>query len=122
MVTGRRNCEAHTSERRQVEDARRPNAAARLYGSKWRAARELFLREHPLCCFCAERGITSASTVVDHKVPHQGDLKLFWSRRNWQALCTTCHSSEKQRIERAGLMKQTGEGQGGPESLGGWQV
>lgn len=29
--------------------------------------------------------------VVDHIVPHKGDLSLFWSRSNWQSLCKRCH-------------------------------
>ena len=31
-------------------------------------------------------------TDVDHIKPHRGDLKLFWDRSNWQALCHRHHS------------------------------
>jgi 5-methylcytosine-specific restriction endonuclease McrA len=37
---------------------------------------------------------------VDHITPHRGDLKLFWQRSNWQALCTPCHSGRKQSQEK----------------------
>ncbi|WP_327787027.1 hypothetical protein [Agrobacterium rubi] len=32
-------------------------------------------------------------------MPHRGDKRLFWTRANWQPLCTPCHSSTKQRQE-----------------------
>jgi 5-methylcytosine-specific restriction protein A len=39
------------------------------------------------------------ATVVDHIVPHKDNLKLFWDKGNWQALCAHCHSSVKQSEE-----------------------
>ncbi|HCE39691.1 MAG: HNH endonuclease [Alcanivorax sp.] len=83
---------------------RRQSAAKRGYGKRWRAAREQFLAEHPLCVFCQRRGRVAAATVVDHIVPHRGDQKLFWSRSNWQALCAPCHNRDKQRMERGGTL------------------
>lgn len=77
----------------------RPNANARGYGHKWRKAREQYLKENPLCIFHSKRGQYVPATVVDHIKPHKGDMKLFWRRSNWQPLCHSCHSSEKQRIE-----------------------
>ncbi len=65
-------------------------------------AREQFLREHPLCAYCEAEGRAVAASVVDHKVPHRGDQDLFWDRGNWQSLCSTCHSSTKQREEAQG--------------------
>src|SRR3546814_15790813 len=56
--------------------------AERGYGSKWQAARAGFLRSHPLCVMCVEEGRTTVATVVDHKVPHRGDQRLFWDRRS----------------------------------------
>jgi 5-methylcytosine-specific restriction protein A len=29
---------------------------------------------------------------VDHIIPHGGDMRLFWNRGNWAALCQSCHS------------------------------
>nr|WP_274517359.1 HNH endonuclease signature motif containing protein [Chromobacterium haemolyticum] len=49
---------------------------------------------------CQARGMVEPATVVDHIEPHQGDQAKFWDKTNWQALCTPCHSSEKQRQER----------------------
>lgn len=74
------------------------------YGSKWQKARLDFLRDNPLCSEHSKRGLVVAACVVDHKVPHKGDLKLFWDRKNWQALCKHCHDSHKQRLEKSGLV------------------
>ncbi len=57
--------------------------------------RAAFLRLHPVCKFCG-----APSTTVDHIIRHNGDPALFWNRSNWQALCTRCHNSVKQRQER----------------------
>ena len=83
-------------DRRQRADANRPTASRRGYGSKWRAARETFLHANPVCVRCS-----APATVVDHITPHRGDLKLFWRRSNWQAMCAPCHNGAKQREERA---------------------
>lgn len=77
---------------------------AKLYGYKWQQARLKFLQENPLCAFHLRRGETVAASVVDHIVPHKNDLKLFWRRSNWQALCKHCHDSHKQRSERSGTV------------------
>jgi len=71
--------------------------AERGYGGKWQRERASFLRENPLCVDCLEAGVVAAATVVDHKVPHRGDQKLFWDRDNWQPLCDSHHSSDAQR-------------------------
>ena len=75
-------------------------AAQRGYGYKWQKAREGFLRSHPLCVMCQAEDRVTAATVVDHKIPHRGDQALFWDRGNWQSLCATHHSRDKQREEQ----------------------
>ena len=72
------------------EEAR--SAAKRGYGSKWQKARKQFLAANPLCVECLKEGRYVKATDVDHVVPHRGDLKLFWDRGNWQALCHSHHS------------------------------
>jgi len=84
-----------TRERNARHDRRRPPARERGYNHLWRKARLEYLAEHPQCRMCSE-----PATTVDHIVRHRGDRALFWSRANWQSLCTRCHSSVKQRIER----------------------
>ncbi|HDZ73496.1 MAG TPA: HNH endonuclease [Aurantimonas coralicida] len=91
-------CErSRTAERKARADANRPTARQRGYDSKWDRERVAFLKLHPVC---AHKGCTQAATVVDHKVPHRGDRKLFWSRSNWQPLCTAHHSGAKQSEEK----------------------
>ncbi|MBL5979742.1 HNH endonuclease [Comamonas sp. NyZ500] len=75
-------------------------AAQRGYGYKWQQARAQFLREHPLCVMREAAGQVEAATVVDHITPHRGDQSLFWRRSNWQSLCGTHHSRDKQREEQ----------------------
>ncbi|WP_109512791.1 HNH endonuclease [Pseudomonas ovata] len=71
----------------------------RGYGYKWQKAREVYLRDNPLCVYCERLGRTTAAGVVDHRIPHQGDQELFWDRSNWQSLCKPCHDSTKQAEE-----------------------
>lgn len=40
--------------------------------------------------------------VVDHKIPHRGDLKLFWDSRNLQTMTKPCHDKFKQSQEKGG--------------------
>jgi len=35
---------------------------------------------HPTCVRCG-----APATVVNHKIPHRGDMKLFWNRSNWES-------------------------------------
>lgn len=49
------------------------------------------LRE-PFCRACAQRGIRTAATDVDHVVDHKGDWAKFTDRENLQSLCHSCHS------------------------------
>lgn len=87
------------------------SAASRGYDSKWRKAREQFLQEHPLCecedCQAGAKRVTAAS-VVDHRIPHRGDMALFWDRSNWQAMSKPCHDRKTQaetaQDRAAGLM------------------
>jgi len=85
---------ARDRERKARHDQHRPSARQRGYDSKWDQARAAFLKAHPRCAMCP-----APSHVVDHIKPHRGDRKLFWQRSNWQALCTPCHSSQKQSQE-----------------------
>ncbi len=98
------------------------SSTARGYGYKWQQARAAYLVKHPFCVYCLrDAGIEFTddvvadgaacmakgigllmANVVDHKVPHRGDMKLFWDSTNWQSLCTTHHSRDKQREEAAG--------------------
>ena len=80
----------------------RPNQ--HCYTAQWSKARKRFLLDNPLCCRCLELGYTKAATVVDHIIPHRGDMNLFWDDDNWQALCKRCHDKKTASEDR--LLKQ----------------
>ena len=85
-------CEEHRKE--CGHDALRGGANARGYDTRWRKARALFLRQHPLCTECRRNGVLTPATVVDHIIPHRGDRTLFWDQKNWQPLCKDCHDKK----------------------------
>lgn len=61
-----------------------------LYSSlKWKQLRQKHLREEPLCRVCGNK-----ATEVDHLIPHQGDINLFFNEDNLQSLCHNCHSKK----------------------------
>ena len=78
-------CEAHRSL------YARENAAARGYDGRWKSARRAYLQRNPLCAECRRADKLTPATVVDHIVPHRGDMRLFWDKTNWQPLCKDCH-------------------------------
>lgn len=57
---------------------------------------------------CERDGRVKAATCVDHIKPHRGDHDLMWDQANWESLCTHCHASTKQRMER-GRIQAIGE-------------
>lgn len=77
--------------------------AERGYGFRWQQARERFLSDNPLCCYCQREGRVGAATVVDHREPHRGDQRLFWDESNWDPLCKFHHDSAKRREELQGM-------------------
>lgn len=98
VVPARTRCECQVirdRERKARFDRTRPSARERGYDAKWEKARAEYLKANPLCRFDG-----APATTVDHIKPHRGDMRLFWSRSNWQPLCTSCHSSIKQSRER----------------------
>lgn len=87
----------------------RKTSAQRGYGYKWQQARAAFLgrSENALCRMCEQQGLIVPATVVDHIIPHKGDRKRFWDRKNWQPLCKPCHNGRKQSEERTGKPQVT---------------
>jgi len=60
--------------------------------TRWIKCSRLFRDQFPLCVQC-ER----PSQLVDHIRPHNGNEKLFWDERNWQAMCHRCHNQKTWR-------------------------
>ena len=51
-------------------------------------------RDGYLCQICNEavvNGDRFKRPVIDHKIPHKGDLGIFWDEENLQLLHKSCH-------------------------------
>lgn len=71
-------------------DKLRPSSRERGYTTEWQKERAAFLArpENRLCaCGCGQ-----VANVVDHIIPHKGDMKLFWNRNNWQPMHSSCNT------------------------------
>lgn len=98
---GKKYCDKHEPlHADEKKDQRKGGAAGRGYGWRWQKASKAFLRAHPLCAECLRHGRYTKAEVVDHIVPHRGDMKLFWDRDNWQPLCKACHDRKTAREDR----------------------
>ena len=75
--------------------------------ARWARIRRHQLLEHPLCAYCAERGIVQPATICDHVEPHRGDINKFWLGK-LQSLCKTCHDGAKREIELHGYRRDIG--------------
>ena len=85
-------------ERKRVHDKLRGTAHSRGYTCRWAKARGSYIKSHPFCVRCKDgKGLSVMADVVDHIVPHKGNMKLFWDRDNWQSLCKRCHDSKTAR-------------------------
>lgn len=90
VPVGQKYCDEHKA----LHPEENRSAGKRGYNARWRKASKMYLRAHPFCEKCLEKGIYTKATVVDHIVPHRGDQKLFWDENNWQALCKKCHDKK----------------------------
>jgi len=69
---------------------RRPSAAKRGYGRRWRRFTAWFIKRNPLCIRCQR-----ATEHVDHIVPVTGpDDPNFYKHGNHQPLCHRCHNQK----------------------------
>jgi 5-methylcytosine-specific restriction protein A len=76
--------------RRQTAFVRDPERK-RLYGHAWRRLRKAWLAEHPWCEECFKQGFYVQAEQVHHRVPHRGDVDVFWESP-LESLCASCHS------------------------------
>jgi 5-methylcytosine-specific restriction protein A len=91
---GTRYCNDCAKKKTKQYEQNRNTEWQHLYGSKWQHARKSFLSQHPLCAECLKGGTTKAANVVDHIIPHKGNINIFWNVSNWQSLCKRCHDKK----------------------------
>lgn len=86
---------ARRAEQQRKADAARPTAHARGYTREWakESKRWLSLPGNDLCACGAP------ATLVDHRIAHKGDQRLFWDVANWQPSCKPCNSRKNVRSE-----------------------
>ena len=78
----------------------------------WRGPRGLKKAQRakqPLCEWCLRKGDVVPMDIVDHIVPHKGDLALFSDPDNLQSLCKPHHDAAKQGKENRGYSFEAGE-------------
>ena len=112
---GRAGCGALT--RVGYCDKHRPRKAKRRESAEWHGwynkkiwredLRPAQLMRQPFCCVCAERGIRTKATVVDHRIPFRGDWDLFVDPDNHQSLCKSCHDRKtaQEQAEKRGKQR-----------------
>jgi 5-methylcytosine-specific restriction endonuclease McrA len=85
-----------------------PTQHQHLYNTKrWQRLRRYQRQIEPLCRFCKERGIVTPGAVVDHVIPHNGDVNLFYTGE-LQTLCADCHDRIKRMEELHGFRPDVG--------------
>jgi len=91
--------QSDTERRARHATANKANHA--LYGHRWRKLRDAFLAKSPLCQCEANNGAGCGypATVVDHKIPHKGDLALFYAWTNLEALAKACHDRKTATLD-----------------------
>ncbi len=80
----------------QARERERPTARQRGYTTEWQKAAKTFLAQpgHERCVTCG-----APATVVDHRIAHKGDQRLFWDSSNWQPMCRRCNTAKANQRE-----------------------
>jgi 5-methylcytosine-specific restriction protein A len=71
----------------KAERERERVSPSRTYGRRWQKLRAAYLAAHPAC----ECGCGYPASVVDHRLPHDGDPRLMYAWDNLQAMTKPCH-------------------------------
>ena len=71
-------------ERKARHDATRGTSRQRGYTVAWeKASRRFLARPENRLCAC---GCGRDADMVDHRIAHKGDPRLFWAESNWQPM------------------------------------
>ena len=77
----------------RASDRARGTRSERGYDNQWLRFARCYLRQHPLCVFCLERGITTAASEVHHRRKLRDNPELKYEESNLAATCKPCHSA-----------------------------
>jgi 5-methylcytosine-specific restriction protein A len=91
-LTYGRYCEKHQKERNaQYEKYERDRVATkRRYGKNWKLIRDAYVKKHPFCELCFQKGVLAPVEEVHHILPlAEGGTN---DRDNLISLCKSCHS------------------------------
>lgn len=91
-------------DRWRRDDERRGSASERGYGYRWQKTSKGWLRSHPLCVAAQANGLIVPADLVDHIIPHKGDMALFWDPNNWQSLSGDAHLRIKAVLEHRWML------------------
>lgn len=91
-LTEGRFCEEHQKEEnRRYEKYGRDPATRKRYGRAWKRIRDSYVKTHPFCELCFEKGVAVPVEEVHHKIPlSEGGTH---DRSNLISLCKPCHAS-----------------------------
>lgn len=67
----------------------------KLYDENWKKYRLVFLHHNPKCYACGKK-----SEVVDHLIPHKGNIDMFWKVDNFLPLCKKHHDEVTNRFDK----------------------
>lgn len=86
---------------RQTTSKRRLGEADKKYRwARWARLRlKILARDNGLCQLCQRDGIVSTGNQIDHIVPADSAMELFWIEENLQTLCRKCHAKKTRRGE-----------------------
>lgn len=92
-------CDDHRKIDRARQDARRPSAGDRGYGTAWRKVRRIFLNDNPICVLCG-----ADSKVPDHYPKTRRELVAEGvsnpdDSKYLRPLCISCHNSETAKAQ-----------------------
>lgn len=91
-LTYGRYCEKHQKERNaQYEKYGRDRATTkRRYGKNWKIIRDAYVKKHPFCELCFQKGVLVPVEEVHHILPlAEGGTN---DKDNLISLCKSCHS------------------------------
>ena len=85
-------CEKHTKPKNKDYDKQRGSSSSRGYDGQWQKFRLVYMRVHPLCVMCDDKGYVVKADLIHHKVPlDQGGSK--YDDDNVMSVCNDCHES-----------------------------